>query len=802
MEGRLSGLPGDSVIGPRCVGAASSYCAKSEFTSAVADSNIHIFGVRHHGPGSAKSLLAVLNRVKPDCVLLEGPADAAEVLPFASSDAMKPPVAILVHDVNDPRRAVYYPFAIFSPEWNTIRWAQQNNVPLRLFDLPMMHRMAIEKSEAEQLRAKLEAAAQAPAEKPPQAAGDEETDCEPAIAEPVPAVRRDPIGELARAAGFEDGERWWEHVVEHREEADVFAAIRDAIAALREGEAPPSDDKDDLREAWMRRCIRDAKKEGFANIAVVCGAWHTPALDIEAFAKKADDELLKGLPKLKTSATWVPWTYDRLTVASGYGAGVRSPGWYEHVWRVRHSIIEAWMTRIARLLRTKGIDCSSAHIIEGVRLSHTLASLRARPLPDLADIQDAVTSVFCFDSDLPIRLIQQELFVGDRIGEIPEDTPMIPLQQDLIRLQKSLRLKPEALEKTLDLDLRNDTDRGRSTLLHRLNLLGVPWGQVQKGKAGKGTFHEIWILRWDPALVVPLIVAGALGNTIEQAAAAQLRKLAGETTELRTLADLLDDALLADLGEAVRALVGQIEAIAAIAADVALLMATLPGLARVARYGSVRQTDISMVRHIIDGIVPRITIGLSGALSSLNDDAAQEMVNHLQAVHGAIELLESADHTSAWVDALARILDQPNVHGLLRGRASRLLLDGGQIKPEDAARHMSLMLSPGTEAWQAAMWIEGFLSGSGLVLVHDPKLLNVIDQWVAAIGTEQFNELAPVLRRTFSAFPKPERRQIGQALTQGAAQAAPAAISLSDLNEERANRVLPLLVQILGETGQ
>ena len=39
-------------------------------------------------------------------------------------------------------------------------------------------------------------------------------------------------------------------------------------------------------------------------------------------------------------------------------------------------------------------------------------------------------------------------------------------------------------------------------------------------------------------------------------------------------------------------------------------MSTLPGLARVMRYGSVRETDTAMVRHIIDGIVPRITIGI------------------------------------------------------------------------------------------------------------------------------------------------------------------------------------------------
>ena len=38
-----------------------------------------------------------------------------------------------------------------------------------------------------------------------------------------------------------------------------------------------------------------------------------------------------ALPKRKTALTWVPWTHSRLAAASGYGAGVTSPGWYHHL---------------------------------------------------------------------------------------------------------------------------------------------------------------------------------------------------------------------------------------------------------------------------------------------------------------------------------------------------------------------------------------------------------------------------------------------------------------------------------------
>lgn len=771
----------------------------------MAEPSVHIFGVRHHGPGSARSLVHALGEIKPKCVLIEGPPDADEVIEFAARAQMRPPVAILVHAAETPQEAVYYPFAEFSPEWQAIRWAQSAGVPVRFMDLPQWHRMAIDlerRKAAEQ--AAQEALAQA--QNPPAQSQDPPT--QPAAAEdqnpeaPGPDDQRyfDPLGELARAAGFDDGERWWEHVVEHQPAGDagMFAAIRDAMGELRKMRTQPLADDEPHREAWMRKTIREAKKDGFERIAVVCGAWHAPVLDVDAISKKEDDQTLGGLPKIKTAATWIPWTHDRLTYASGYGAGVHSPGWYEHLWQTRQHIVEQWMTRVANLLRSKDIDCSSAHVIEAVRLSATLATLRGRPLPDLSDIADSTRTVFCFDSDLPMQLIARELLVGHRLGELPDDVPMVPLQQDLTRLQKSLRLKPEALERTLDLDLRNDTDRQRSHLLHRLRLLEIDWGTPQQQGGGKGTFHEIWALRWEPTFAVKLIEAGVLGTTIEQAAGAKLRQLASRATGLKELAGYLHDAMLAELGEATAELVRQIENAAAVAADVALLMDTLPQLASLVRYGNVRQTDQTLVRDIVSGIVPRVIAGLDGAVSSLNDDAATEMEQRLRRTHAAIELLENPQFMNDWVDCLRRILDHDTVHGLVRGRCARLLLDAGKLASEQIAQRLSLTLSRGNEPAQGARWLEGFLSGSGLLLIHDEKLLGLIDAWMAQIDGAIFQELVPLLRRTFATFPAGERRQIGQMLHRGRPAGATGAEGSGEIDRVRAERALPLLKLILG----
>src|SRR5262249_4311078 len=152
------------------------------------------------------------------------------------------------------------------------------------------------------------------------------------------------------------------------------------MTALRAELSMPGGEESQQREAWreahMRQSIRAAEKE-FERIAVVCGAWHVPALE-KMPAAKEDAALLKDLSRLKVNATCIPWTHGRLAVQSGYGAGVESPGWYHHIWTAKDQPITRWLVKTARLLRKEDLDASSAHIIESVRLAETLSALRDR----------------------------------------------------------------------------------------------------------------------------------------------------------------------------------------------------------------------------------------------------------------------------------------------------------------------------------------------------------------------------------------------------------------------------------------
>ncbi len=761
----------------------------------MSDARVHLFGIRHHGPGCARSLGAALAELAPDCLLIEGPAEGEALLELVDDPALVPPVALLVYAEAQVQDAVFYPFARFSPEWVALRYGRGAGIPIRLFDLPQCHQLALA------AEARKEAEAQA------EESDGEGTDSEPEAPHAEPDG--DPLDWLARAAGYSDGERWWDHQIEQRRDhTDLFHAIHDAMHALRD-ELPPrgtaaQQHREALREAWMRRQLRAALKEGFERIAVVCGAWHLSALS-QLPSAKGDDALLKGLPKVKASAAWVPWSHARLASGGGYGAGVESPGWYDHLWQHADDgagLVARWLGRAARLLRKEGLDASSAGVIESVRLADALAALRGRPLPGLAELDDALGSVLCFGDPTRLALIRRRLLLADRLGEVPESAPQAPLLRDLSAEQRRLRLKPSADERELTLDLRKPTDLERSILLRRLSLIGIAWGSGGQRGDGRGTFKEVWQLAWQPEFAVELIAASRYGNTVAEAADARARQRIDESLHLGEIAGKLQRLLHADLPEALDYALRRLAERSAVSHDLDQLMATLPPLVETQRYGDVRGTDAGRIETLLHGLAERICIGLPAACYSLDDTAAEAMVQQIDTTAHAFGQWADTERLADWQQALRQLLDQSGLHRLVAGRTTRLLLDANALDPEAAARHLSHALSPANPPLEAGQWLEGFLRGSGLLLLHDDTLWQLVDRWVRGIGDDHFTELLPLLRRVFAAFTPAERRQMGERVVAG----GPSASVVMGQNEvgferEAAEAVADTVARLLGIGG-
>lgn len=729
---------------------------------------VSVFGVRHHGPGSARRLVEALDALRPVAVLVEGPSDATPLLPLLASPAMVTPVALLAYAEDDPSRATFFPFAQYSPEYQAVLWAVRNGADVRFIDLPSADRLA----------------------RDPDGVPDEPEDRDP--------VSFDPIGVLARTAGYEDGESWWSDTIEHSADASpVFEAVADAMTALRD-EVPPAGGREAAREAYMRLEIARAAREASGPVAVVCGAWHVPAL-VKKVPQNADREILKGRPKTRVKATWTPWTTPRLARATGYGAGVVAPGWFAHLWRSGHRDDRdaQWLTRIAMALRDKGHSVSTASLIEAQRLAVAMASLRRRPAPGFEELMEASVSVFCGGSRALWEEIAPDLLIGGDVGEIPPETPLAPLLDDLQRQQKAVRLKPEALDRDLSLDLRTESGLARSTLLHRLVMLGVDWGRLTDAGKSRGTFRENWKLAWVPEFAVALIENTVYGPTIRDAADARIMERMDDEADIAGLAESVRGAMVADLSRSVAFGIARLEHRAALDAEAIPLLSSLPPMADILRYGEARAGQVAPIEALMPRIAIRAAISLHYAVRGLDREAAERMRTAIQGADDAIRLARLDDDVrDRWLDALSRIVGDPSAAPLVVGAVARMLYEADRMAADDASTLLGRMLSPSVPAIDAAGFFEGFFTDSGPRLIHDGLLRAAVDGWMASLDEEAFVATLPLFRRAFGTMDRMERRRLMDALferrSEGVRGYVPA-IGAADVWSRLGGRVLAIL---------
>jgi hypothetical protein len=571
---------------------------------------------------------------------------------------------------------------------------------------------------------------------------------------------------LAAAAGYDDPERWWDDLVESRlDSSSPFPMITDAMAELRMIMAQSTGDRnrEARREAYMRQKIRDAVKRGWQRVAVVCGAWHAPVLRWPLPPAAADVRTLRGIPRRKITLTWVPWTHQRLAYATGYGAGIASPGWYHHLWQAPDQPIVRWLAKVAQALAGRDLPVSSAHVIEAVRLAETLASLRGRPLAGLAEVTEATRAVLCDGDELAVRYVTDHLVVGQALGSVDQGVPTVPLEADIARTCRTLR----------------SGERRRSVFMILIC-------------AGRS-------IRLVPSCSTACDCSGCAGSCLRKARyrvrARSVRRgsLAGSRSTQSPSSRLLcgNDSGIGSCGagghdhrggiprgpdrgrgtlparrppQALDRLLATLADKAALDADVVHLMDALPALARAQRYGDVRQTDTRAVRKVSEVLVVRICAGLPQAVATLDAANAATMRRRVDAVNTAIGLLPESVR-DRWLDALATMIDRTDVHGLLLGRIVRLLLDAERLS--DVSVRLQRALSAGVPAADKASWVDGFFSDGALLLIHDAELRQLLDDWVCELDDTQFVDMLPLLRRTFGTFATAERQAIAERISSG-----------------------------------
>lgn len=811
---------------------------------------LHILGIRHHGPGSARSVCRALQQIQPDCILIEGPPDANALIAQLQHPDFKPPVALLLNtpiQKDDKPQAAFYPFAEFSPEWQALRYAIQQQIAVEFMDLPLTHRFALEKQWQEALLQRLREQEQNSGEEQEDGVGviinrpnendenfnedqeddqnslsDDNTDSniDTELTQHYLAIRHDPIKLLAEQAGYQDSERFWEHLVEQQPHAgQMFASISDAMAAVREyiesqsvGASPcgcPLNDNDleQYREAYMRKIIRQAEKQGYQNIVVICGAWHAPVLADLKGHSKADMVLLKGLAKIKVEAAWIAWTHGRLSRESGYGAGVQAVGWYAHLWKHYQSALDGqvdgekvtidWLSQFAQALRQAGYDASSAQIIDAVQLVQSLLQLRGRRIPDLDDLFEVIQSVLHHGLEIPQPILAQ-LLEDEKLGQVPEEYIVLPIQQDFLKQVKHFRLKLEAPHRDITLDLREPFDLAKSQFLHCVKLLGVAWAELSSHSTGQGNFKEIWTLSWQPESSLYLNEMSIWGNSLALASQNFIEDKIKSCEDVADIARLIEQILLSGLDHTLALALKKLDDLSTVHQDPAVILETLKPLIVAIRYGSVRQLSTAHLLTVVQHLSIRLLISLPGYCLQLNAEMAQHFARQLQQLYEQLIQLDQADLLQLWQNTLNQLLQQEQMQGYLHGYCVRLAREQQLIDAQQCQNFLSRALSVGQTVDYSAAWFEGFLTHQALLLIHEASLWQIVDQWIAQLEDAQFIELLPILARTASSFSPAEAQQLIQKVAQPQQNQSTNEISRLDIG--RAKTVLDEIYRYLQPT--
>ena len=303
------------------------------------------------------------------------------------------------------------------------------------------------------------------------------------------------------------------------------------------------------------------------------------------------------------------------------------------------------------------------------------------------------------------------------------------------------------------------------------------------------------MLRWEPEHAVTLAESLKWGTTIAGAASGRAMHEMAASQDPSEVADLVRQALLAQLSDAAHHGIERLQALTATASDVAALARTVPPLVDILRYGTAREMPTEGLGALIEGLVDRTVLGLPYSVRDLEADAAGALRGTLVAFDQALARHDGGARLPDWFRVLGQVATDDHAAPLLMGFATRRLSDSGSWSEAQVSAALASSLSPGFPLSRAAGWLEGFLGDAGIVLLHDPQLFALIDEWLVSLSEEDLLEALPLFRRATSHFTDHHRaRIIGRArgdITRGAVVGLHASTPAFEA-------AVPLLATILG----
>ncbi len=732
----------------------------------------YFFPVRHLSPSGAWHLLQFLEEVQPEIVLVEGPSNVVEELNDLVDYRVKPPVAILAYTEELPVRTILYPLADYSPEYQAIKWAKSHKKEVRFIDLPTDVFLALEDLEDKSRKKKLEVEQQSPEEE---------------IVEVNQEAYQDELNiyeALYKAYDDIDYETFWERNFEHNLQKDTY---RLGMLSMGEGLREFTEKQDVesarhiVREGFMKYQIQKALEEGYSydKMVVVTGAYHTSNLrNPESLALTQEE--ISSLPTIKSSLTLMPYSYYRLSSCSGYGAGNKSPYYYEVMWQYMKEgkisqISEYYMTSVVNAMREEGHIKSSAEVIEAVRLAMGLAKMHGGSQPTLQDLRDGAKTCLGEGHFSKVSNAIASVEIGTKIGVLPDGMSKTALQNNFNYMLIDLKLEKyrSVVAEDLILDLRENRrvktekaaylDLYRSYFLNQLQVLGVSFAQFKHMAQEGANWKEGWTLCWRPETEIELVESALYGDTVQMAAAYVLKEKLDNCTKIKEATAILESAYKCGMSEMVQYAMKILQVLGVESDAFDELADAAFSLSNILRFGSIRRIDTEMLKPLLIELFLRACLLMVDA-ANCNMEAAKIISDAILKLDKIATYHDDLVDVDTYIRELTVLSNRDDRNPILSGMACSILLERQVIDREMLIKEISRRLLPGIPADIGAGWFEGLASRNRYVILVNTTIWEKLDDYIMSLDQEELKPAIVFLHRTFSEFTANEKYMVAENL--------------------------------------
>lgn len=732
--------------------------------------NTVYFPLRHHSPVCSFHLKKIISEYEPDCILVEGPENANELINVLTNPDSKAPFAIyysfsdksgIVSDTCEDYKC-YYPFMDYSPELVALREANRLGIHAEFIDLPYREILAAS-SDGSGLR-----------------------DKSLSYNDDYLIARSKYIGEICERTGCRNFDELWE---KYFEQNGYYLSTRDFVkqmltyCALSRRDTPQDEMISDgclAREAYMARHISEAQQKS-NRILVVTGGFHTCAL--VNYSEKSEIKLHK-IGKGEEHVYPMTYSMEAIDSLSGYASGMPAPAFYQMIWAQMEKNISAkdayessvlnFLVSVGRKIRSGGENISTFDETCAFNMANGLAELRNKKSAGLFELRDCVLSCYVkgevnFSESLTLKILTQ-MTTGSKRGTLCADASVPPIVVDFETQCNKFGIKTgTSLSKEIVLNIFS-TKKHRETaqFFYRMKFLDIDFAEKIRGAnlhtgRDKNLIRETWKYKWNAEVSSELIDRSVHGGTIREACVNIIRSNLGKSNTAGECAELMVSAFEMGLSDESDAMVRITEEKITNDGNFMSLANALDALCRL-----VNLRELYNAQHTAD-LTPLIKkcsqklVSLIVSMANVNEDDCEDCSRACKQLYSLSSRKILSEYREEIMLAFRRTVNQNPINARLQGTIYGLIYGSdSSVKDEITTVSKGYLMGTQNQLSNGTGFLRGLFSTARDLVFVESSFIKMLDSLFAEIDNDVFMEILPDLRMAFAYFSPSEIDRVAE----------------------------------------